>query len=280
MYYKKNTDEFLVFSKHLCDCMENLGLSKEENTIYIRESDYIINKIILDSIPYFYNALSIFFDIIEIENNLRNLGNLGINELFEIHKRIDKNHVHGVFENMNNSLECLKEFYNSLKREIELDKYKALIEIFKDMYENINIVFKLCEFWDNIESYLIQEYEDNDALFEKYFILQMYTFRRDTTLLDISNLLQALESLKNFYISKEGCYESEYSLFLKRLSYEIVLLYESLPDWFAGNETKVSELLIVLSEKVCKLDKAISEDNRDVIYKIKIYTYKFKTLLS
>ncbi len=280
MYYKKNTDEFLVFSRHLCDCMGNLGLSKEENTICIRESDYIINKIISDSIPYFNNALSIFFDIIEIENNLRNLGDLGINELFEIHKRIDKNHVHGVFENTNNSLECLKEFYKSLKREIEQEKYKDLIGIFKDMYGNINIVFKLCEFWDNIESYLIQEYEDNDALFGKYFMLQMNTFRRDTTFLDISNLLHALEILKSFYISKEGCYESKYSLILMRLSYDIVLLYKSQPDWFAGNETEVSELLIVLSEKVCKLDKAILEDDRDVIYKIKIYTYKFKTLLS
>lgn len=86
----------------------------------------------------------------------------------------------------------------------------------------------------------------------------------------VTILVKALKVLKKIYLSKEKNYESDYSLLLLRLSYRIVTQYEKDSAWFREKEKEIANLLTVLSELVCRLDRA-----NDDIDEIKIYTYKF-----
>ncbi|MFR5648478.1 MAG: hypothetical protein ACLUDM_01250 [[Eubacterium] siraeum] len=59
----------------------------------------------------------------------------------------------------------------------------------------------------------------------------VYSFR-DEVFDDVTNLIEALKILKEFYLTKENNYESNYSLLLLRLSYRMVLQYEENSAWF------------------------------------------------
>ena len=85
-----------------------------------------------------------------------------------------------------------------------------------------------------------------------------------------------LQVLKKYYEKKEGCYESDYSLFLLRLSYKIVLKIESEPEWFGDKIKEVEVALTEISEVVNILDKTPDRYTKDTIDLINIYTYRYK----
>lgn len=117
--------------------------------------------------------------------------------------------------------------------ELKKEKYKDIGLDLKKIFSDIKIIFDICEFWDNIEyTFNDIEIEGNALLLKKYFILEnVYSFR-DEVFDDVTNLIEALKILKEFYLTKENNYESNYSLLLLRLSYRMVLQYEENSAWF------------------------------------------------
>lgn len=109
---------------------------------------------------------------------------------------------------------------------------------------------------------------------ERYFKFDHGYMYRIEVFDDVTILVKALKVLKKFYLSKENNYKSDYSLLLLRLSYRIVTQYEKDSAWFREKEKEIANLLMELSEVVCRLDK-----EKDYIDRIKIYKYKFMNIV-
>ena len=109
---------------------------------------------------------------------------------------------------------------------------------------------------------------------ERYFKFDHGYMYRIEVFDDVTILVKALKVLKKFYLSKENNYKSDYSLLLLRLAYRIVTQYEKDSAWFREKEKEIANLLMELSEVVCRLDK-----EKDYIDRIKIYKYKFMNIV-
>ena len=199
-----------------------------------------------------------------------------VNEFYEVLKKIDKKSRFMGLEDEINKLLSIKTYYANLNVELKKDKYKSIGLDFEKLFSVIKIIFEICEFWDHIEYVLNDSGTEGSALvLKKYFILENgYSFR-DKVFDDVTNLVESLKALKEFYLSKENNYESDYSLLLLRLSYRIILQYEENSAWFREKKKEIAKLLMEISEVVCRLDKAKDYYAKDDIDKIKIYTYKF-----
>ena len=112
-------------------------------------------------------------------------------------------------------------------------------------------------------------------MFDQYFVLKGVNSFNNIVFNDVDKLVDALEELKKFYASKKQNYESNYSLILLRVLYNSILMYEQKPEWYKTEICKINALFAELSEMVLNLDYGEDVYSRDVIEKIKIYTYKF-----
>lgn len=156
-----------------------------------------------------------------------------VNEFYEVLKKIDKeSRVMGLEDEINKLL-SIRTYYANLEVELKKEKYKGIGLDFEKIFSSIKIIFEICEFWDDIE-YVLNDSGDEEStlLLKKYFILESgYSFR-DEAFDDVANLVEVLRVFKEFYLSKENNYESDYSLLLLRLSYRIILQYEENSAWF------------------------------------------------
>lgn len=145
----------------------------------------------------------------------------------------------------------------------------------KKIFMNINFLFEVCQFWNEVENTINLKQNNEIAEFNQYFEVNGYSIK-SSTFSNIDNLLYALQVLKKYYEKKEGCYESDYSLFLLRLSYKIVLKIESEPEWLGDKIKEVEVALTEISEVVNILDKTPDRYTKDTIDLINIYTYRYK----
>ena len=158
------------------------------------------------------------------------------------------------------------------------EKYHRIKSQINELFSTIKIIFSICEFWDDIE-YTINDREKDEysLVLKKYFILEEGYRLREKALIDVFDLLEALQTLKLFYSSKERHYESDYYLPLLTLANRAVVQYEETPQWLGNKKKEVAKLLLELAELVCKRDKSSGHYEKDTIMKISIYAYKFNT---
>lgn len=274
--FKANTKEFLDFSKQFIACLIETGLTDKGKILCVSEGNLVVRRTIVDNSREFINILSVLFDVTTVGNNWSTLMVADVNEFYEVLKKIDKESRFMGLEDEINKLLSIRTYYANLEVELKKEKYKGIGLDFEELFSSIKIIFEICEFWDDIE-YVLNDSgaEGSTLVLKKYFILESgYSFR-DEVFDDVTNLVEALRALKEFYLSKENNYESDYSLLLLRLSYRIILQYEENSAWFREKKKEISKLLMELSELVCRLDKAKAYYEKDDIDKIKIYTYKF-----
>lgn len=231
--FKANTKEFLDFSKQLVACLMKTGLTDKGKILCVSEGNLVVRRTIVDNAREFINILSILFDVTTVGNNWSTLMVADVNEFYEVLKKIDKESRFMGLEDEINKLLSIKTYFWNLEVELKKEKYKDIGLDLKKIFSDIKIIFDICEFWDNIEyTFNDIEIEGNALLLKKYFILEnVYSFR-DEVFDDVTNLIEALKILKEFYLTKENNYESNYSLLLLRLSYRMVLQYEENSAWF------------------------------------------------
>lgn len=273
--FKPNTKEFLNFSKQFMDCLLKNGLMNKEKIKCVSEGKLIVRRTIVDNSSVFINVLSILFDISTVEDNWKTLMVADVNEFYEMLRKIDKKSIFKGLENETNKLLGIRTYFSNLENELKKEKYKGIGLDLEKIFLDIKIIFDICGFWDNIENTLNKSGDEkNELLLNKYFILDEYDFR-EKVFDDVTHLAKAIKILKEFYLTDENNYKSDYSGLLLRLSYNIVLQYEEKPEWFGEKKKEVAKLLTEITEVACRLDKAIGYYDKDNIDKIKIYTYKF-----
>ncbi len=278
--FKVNNQKFLDLSKELIECLKRFELSTNEKNICVYGGQMITRRVIVDNTHFLRNILFILFEINEVQESWKTLAVTDVNEFYAMLKRIDSKSVYKGLEDETNKLLSIRTYYKNLITELQKEKYKETGLDFDDISIELNNIFEICELWLGIESILNSESSNDMELFNQYFLLDgVYSFR-DAIFLHISNLKQALEALNEFYDSKSGCYESNFSLILLRVSHSVVLLYENNQEWFEGREGEISDLLIEIANKVYLLDNLQDYIAKDVIYEIRIFVYKFSSYCS
>lgn len=274
---KFSNHEFHDFSKKIIDCIKVWELTEREKEICIHEGKMIVRRVIVDNAWLLRNILSIFWGLTEIGEKWEVLSVSEVDEFYRMLKTLDENSKYKGLEDDVNKLLSIKTYYKNLEIELRKEKYVSMKMDFSSIFSEVDIIFEICEFWDDIESELVYKEKEPTSSFNRYFTLNgVYSFKEEV-FLNVYALKKALKSLDDFYDSKATCYNSNYSYLLLRTAYKIVLLYEQASDWFQGQEQEISEILLRMAEKVYELDKLEDEYSRDGIDKIKIYTYKFMT---
>lgn len=235
----------------------------------------IVRRCIRDNALQFREILSIIFPITRVEDVWHGLAVSDINEFFLVLKKIDKESLFKGLEDETNKLLSIKNYYSNLETELQKNEYKNVGIDIKKIFLNIMSILELCQFWDEVDDIINLKQDKEIVEFKEYFELNGYSVK-ETTFSNIDNLLYALQALKKYYEKKKGCYESDCSLFLLRLSYKIVLKIESEPEWFGDKAKEVEVALTEISEAVNILDKAPDRYTKDTIDLINIYTYRYK----
>lgn len=274
--FKTYEKDFFSFSKCLIDWAVKSGLSDKEKRICSQAGYLIVERCIIDNSLQFRKILSIFFPVTRVDDVWHSLAVSHIDEFFRELKKIDKDSLFKGLEDETNKLMSIKNYYRNLEAELQKERYKNIGIDTENIFMNINHIFDVCQFWNDIEHIINQKKDRKTAEFEYYFDEFGYSVKESIFSTNISNLLQALKVLKQYYEEKTGCYESNDSLFLLRISYKIVLKYESEPVWFEDKSEEVSAILMEISELVNVLDKVSDRYAKDNIEFISIYVYRFK----
>lgn len=273
--FKTNEEGFLSFSKRLIEWAAKSGLSERGKRICTQAGYNIVRRCIIDNSLQFRKILSIFFPVTKIEETWHSLAVSYIDEFFTELKKIDKDFLFKGLEDETNKLSSIKNYYGNLETELQKEEYKKVGIDTKKIFMNINFLFEVCQLWNEVENAINLKQDNEIAEFNQYFEVNGYSIK-SSTFSNIDNLLYALQVLKKYYEKKEGCYESDYSLFLLRLSYKIVLKIESEPEWFGDKRKEVEVALTEISEVVNILDKTPDRYTKDTIDLINIYTYRYK----
>ena len=273
--FKTNEEEFLNLCKRLMDWAVKSGLSEKGKRICIQAGDMIVRRCIMDNSLQFRKILSIFFPVIRVKEVWDGLAFSNINEFFVGLKKIDKEFLFKGLEDEKDKLMSIRKYYSNLETELQKDEYRNTGIDTEKIFMNIKLIFELCQFWNEVEDVINSKQDKEIVEFEKYYELNGYSVK-GSTFSAIDNLLCALEALQKYYEGKKECYESDYSLLLLRLSYKIVLKFESESEWFGNKEQEVDTALTKISEMVNVLDKVPDKYTRDTIDLINIYTYRYK----
>lgn len=274
--FKTYEKEFLNFSRHLVDWAVKSGVSEKEKRIYTQAGYLIVRRCIIDNSLQFRKILSIFFPVSRIEETWYGLAVSDINEFYAELKKIDKQLLFKGLEDETNKLMCIRKYYGNLEAELQREDYKNSGIDTEKIFTDINLIFEVCQFWDEVEN-TIDLKEDGDIVeFSRYFDFNFYSVR-ENTFSDIRNLICAIQILKKFYENRNRCYKSDYSLFLLRLFYKVVLKFESEPEWFGDNVKEVYDILSEIYEMVHVLEIESDRDTKDTMDLIRIYMYKYKT---
>lgn len=277
-HFKADTEDFLIFSKQLIDCLLKKGLSDKGKTLCVRKGSLVIRRAIMDNARLFINVLSIIFPVNVVYNGWRTLPVSNIDEFYNVLEIINKESGYKGLEDEVNKLLSIKTYFWNLEVKLRNEKYHRIKSQINELFSTIKIIFSICEFWDDIE-YTINDREKDEysLVLKKYFILEEGYRLREKALIDVFDLLEALQTLKLFYSSKERHYESDYYLPLLTLANRAVVQYEETPQWLGNKKKEVAKLLLELAELVCKRDKSSGHYEKDTIMKISIYAYKFNT---
>ena len=213
----------------------------------------------------------------QVEENWKTLSVTDISEFYRMLKRIDKESVPSGLEMQMDKLRSIRTYYENLFIELEKERYKNVGIDFKEVSKEIAIVFEICGLWLDIESVLNNDNKEEVSLFNQYFMLDAVNSFKDIVFLDVSNLKKALVVLEKFYNSKAECYDSDFSLILLRVSYKVVLLYESRPEWFENQEKEVAGLLTKLVNSISKLHKVEDSYTKNIMEEIQVFVYKFNS---
>lgn len=274
--FKTYDKEFLEFSKHLIDWAVKSGVSEKEKRIYTQAGYLIVRRCIIDNSLQFRKILSIFFPVSRIEETWHGLAVSDINEFYAELKKIDKQLLFKGLEDETNKLMCIRKYYGNLEAELQKEDYKNSGLDTEKIFTDINLIFEVCQFWDEVEN-TIDLKEDGDIVeFSRYFDFNFYSVR-ENTFSDSRNLICAIQILKKFYENRNRCYKSDYSLFLLRLFYKVVLKFESEPEWFGDNVKEVYDILSEIYEIVHVLEIESDRDTKDTMDLIRIYMYRYKT---
>lgn len=269
-----NTKEFLDFSKQLMNCLIEKGMSSNEIELCKRKAYLIVERVIADNLNLFLNILGILFNITSIENSLRFTSVDDIFSLYDVITRIDPESKYKGLNDDKNKLMSIKKYYENLSMELKSETYKDVGVDFDALFSRVRIVLEICEFWDNIECIIDTSSWKTEEIFRKYFALKDGYIVFEETFIDASSLLEALATLREFYLTNENNYKSDYSLLLLKLSYRLLLIYEEDSTRFKDMNAEIIELLRKNKELVCKLDKGTNDYEQDTLNKIKIYVYK------
>lgn len=274
--FKPNTKEFLDFSKRLMECLTKKGLSSREKIVCVSGGNSVIRRAVVDNTRLFINILLILFDATTVMDKWNTLAVTDINEFYDVLRKIDKGPKYEGLEDKTNKLSSIRTYFGNLKTKLEEEQYESIKSDIDQMFSDAEIIFEICEFWDNIENTINNiSQEENMILLKKYFILDDgYRFREDA-LHSVFDLIEALTALKKFYISKENDYESNYSNLLWMLLYRVVLQCEQHSAWFGDKKEEIAKLLLELSEIVSRLDKSSGYYEKDIVSKIRIFAFKF-----
>lgn len=275
--FAANSEEFLSFSKHLMSCLLGMGLTDKERNMCIRQGNLIVRRAIVDNSEIFINLLSIIFDINIVEEYWKNLSVTDINELYIVLNKIDNNQRFQGLDDDINKLMSIEVYYGNLMNELRNEKYKNIGLDLEKVFRKLKVIFEICHYWEDIE-YTINDINSTEkpSLLKKYFIVEYGYLCREEVFDDVTDLVDAIIVLKDFYESSKNNYKPEYSFLLLRLSYKIVLRYEENSGWYREKKKEVVKLLMETAELVYRLDKMTEPYSEDCISKIKIYTYKFK----
>lgn len=273
---KPNTKEFLDFSKRLMECLIKKGLSSREKIVCVSGGSSVIGRAVVDNARLFINILLILFDVTTVWNEWNSLAVRDIDDFYDVLRKIDKGPKYEGLEDETNKLSSIRTYFGNLKTKLEEEQYESIRSDIDQMFSDAEIIFEICEFWDNIE-YTINNIsqEEDMVLLKKYFILEDGYQPREDALHSVSNLIEALTALKKFYISKEDNYEANYSNLLLTLSYRVILRCKEQKSWFGDKKEEIAKLLLELSEIVSRLDQSSGYYYKDTVSKIRIFAFKF-----
>lgn len=274
--FKANTKEFLDFSKRLINCLTSRELSDSEKSLCIYGGKSILKKAISDNISIFIHILILVFGITSVETNRQGATITDLDEFYDILKKIDSaSRFKGPDEGIN-KLSRIKTYYKNIEAELMKETKQNIDLDLEKKFFKLNMIFEICEFWDNIENTInCITTENAKPLLNKYFITESgYTTRKEV-FDDVLNLIEALKILEEFYKTKKPTYQSKYSLLLLRLSYEIVIQYEGNSEWFKGKQKEIAKLLTENEKLIRMPDNIMDEYTEDCITQMKIYIYKF-----
>lgn len=275
--FKANTKEFLNFSKHFMDCLIKRGLSDREKIVCVSGGSLVIRRAVTDNARLFINILYILFDVTTVMDNWHTLAVADINDFYDVLKKIDKEPRFSGLENETDKLASIRAYYGNLKNELQKEQYDSINIDLDQIFSDIETIFDICEFWNNIE-YTINNIsqDENRVLLKKYFVLEDGYRFREGVFQNVSDLIDALTVLKKFYMSKENEYKSSYSYMLLMLSNHIALKCEQKPLGFGDKKEEIAKLLSELAQMVGRLDNSSGYYEKDTVTKIKIYVYKFR----
>lgn len=269
-----NNVKFLDISKKFIACLKQWKTSKKEKDICISEGNRIIERVIIDNSHVLRNVLMMLFDVNEVENNWGTLGVRDVDEFYIMLKKIDSNLVYKGLEDTTNKLLSIRKYYTSLEEELQKEKYSNTGFDFEKIFSEVDVIFEICLFWNNIKSVLNDENEEDMELVKQYFDLERGYFKK-IAFLDVSNLKHALEVLNEFYESNAETYVSDYSRMLLGLAHEMVLICEIKNTWFKDKKEEIGKLLVMAAEKCYMYDKLEDIYASRVIDELRVFVYKF-----
>ncbi len=276
--FKADTEDFLLFSEQLVDCLLQKGLSDKGKTLCVRKGRLVIERAMVDNARLFADVLSIMFPVNVIHDAWEGLSVSNIDEFYNVLERINKRSAYKELEDEVNKLQSIKTYFGNLEKELKNEKYHRIKFVADDLFSVIKTVFAICEFWDDIE-YTINDREKDEysLVLKKYFMLKEGYRLHERSFYDVADWLEALQALKLFYLSKERHYESDYSVPLSELAKRAVVQYEVNPQWLGNKKKEIAGLLLELAELVGRPDKSSGYNEKDTIIKISIYAYKFNS---
>ena len=276
--WEPNTPEFLEFSELLVDWLKKCGLSEAQKYVCIHKGELIVRRVIVDNTHLFRNILYILFGITKVEEKWEILSVTTIDEFYAALTKIDNDSRFQGLEDNINKLLSIKTYFFNIGIELKKDKYQSMEINFEELFTLVEIVFSILELWNNIEDALYDEKDDNDEQlqeFKDYFTSGgSYSFK-ETVFANVSHMIRALKALKAFYESKTDNYNKNDTYILLRLSHSMVKQYEYHPEWYDDEGKEIAELLNEIKDLVIKLDNSSDQEGREVIFKCKLYAYKF-----
>lgn len=275
---KVDNVKFWDLSKQIIDCIKQWKLSEKEKNICIYEGRMIIRRVIVDNTHFLRNILLMLFGVTVVESNWQTLSVTDVDEFYSILKRIDSNSIYKGLENETDKLSSIKTYYTNLGEELQKEKYSDIDIDFAYIFNEIELIFEICMFWNDIETALKSDNEE-EGLFEQYFVLEggYGCYVKETTFIDVDNMQQALEVLIEFYESKKSAYKSNYSLLLLRLAHQMVLMYEKDNSWYKDKKEEIDNLLVSAAEKCYMYDKLEDDYANKAIDELKVFVYRFCT---
>ena len=266
--------KFGDLSKQIIDCIKWWKLSEKEKNICIYEGRMMIRRVIVDNTHFLRNILMLLFDVTVVETNWKTLGITDVNELYTMLKRIDSNSIYKGLEDETDKLLSIKTYYTNLGEELQKEKYSSVGFDFAYVFKEVERIFEICMFWNNIET-VLNGNDKEDDLFEQYFVLEGGYYSKEVTFVDVDNMQQALRALNEFYEAKKNDYKSDYSLLLLRLAHQMVLIYEHDDSWYKDKKEEIDNLLIGAAEKCYIYDKLEDDYAHKAIDELKVLVYKF-----